>query len=86
VLKADGRRVWRYFRNPYQWMMDRMAERLFCRVGTYPIWAWAERSPDLRSTGHLTKGAAGVRIQFYAREDKTLISDFDAWHCVLNVS
>lgn len=54
------------------------------------MWGWyhwegKERpKPDLRSSGHLPKGATGVRIEFEIPENRVILSDFDAWHFVLN--
>jgi hypothetical protein len=82
-LAADGRRVWREFRTPYAWLREQMTERIPGYDGAYPMWAWTER-PDLRSSGHLEKGNAGVRVEFLAIRNQVLVSDFLAWHSVLN--
>lgn len=54
-----------------------------------PIWAWHKWSrgrtrPDLRASAHLARGVRGVRLEFAAAADAILLSDFDAWHFVLN--
>lgn len=55
-----------------------------------PVWAWhhahgADKpKPDLRMSGHLAKGEKGVRIEFHAPKKMVLLSNFDAWHSVLN--
>jgi len=67
-----------------------MRLRLSPSHGRFPLWGWYRcegkkyPKPDLRSSGHLPKGANGVRIEFEIPENKALISDFDAWHFVLN--
>jgi len=77
-------------RKAYQWLSSEM----FHRIGPapanikYPLWAWYQWNwdkniPDLRSH-HLLKGEKGVRIKFEVDDDKVLLSDFDAWHFVLN--
>ncbi len=53
-------------------------------TGRFPIWAWAWPMPDLRRTAHLPPGTPGVRIEFVAPRSAVLLSDFDAWHQVLN--
>jgi len=83
-LRTDGRLVDPYFRPAYRWMIGQMAQRLTGYTGMYPVWAWYRPKPDLRHTGYLTKGTPGVRLGFIAPADKVLLSDFDAWHSVLN--
>ncbi len=58
--------------------------------GQWPIWLWcqwrgsARRRPDLRASGHLPAGSAGVRIELELDAARVLRSDFDLWHYVLN--
>lgn len=40
--------------------------------------------PDLRASGHLPSGTAGVRLELEVDPDEVLLSDFDLWHYVLN--
>jgi hypothetical protein len=84
VLRAEGRRVIPEFREAYQWLMEQMKERLPGYSGRYPLWAWYHPKPDLRYAGLLPRGTRGVRIEFVAPVDRILLSDFDAWHAVLN--
>jgi len=54
-----------------------------------PIWVWSQwwgdrRRPDLRASGHLPKGACGVRVECKVDHDRVLLSDFELWHFVLN--
>ena len=89
-LRADGRRAQAYHRHAYRWMAEQMRLRLPHPHARFPLWGWyrwqgiQQARPDLRASGHLEKGMAGVRIEFEVPEDRVLLSDFDAWHCVLN--
>ncbi len=92
-LRGDGRRVEVYFRYAYRWMADQMLSRLPAVPGArFPLWGWyrwqgiSRTRPDLRATGHLEKGTSGVRIELEIPHEKVLLSDFDAWHSVLNGS
>lgn len=90
VLRCDGRRVPAYYRHAYRWMSDQMRLRLATHHARFPLWGWyqwqgtKQRRPDLRASGHLAKGLAGVRIEIELPELSVLISDFNSWHCVLN--
>ncbi|HTE58359.1 MAG TPA: DUF3841 domain-containing protein [Verrucomicrobiae bacterium] len=83
ILKGDGRRVDRFYKPSYEWLMGQMRERVPQYKGGYPIWAYASDKPDLRRR-QFTRGTPGVRLEFVAEADEVLISDFDAWHMVLN--
>lgn len=56
----------------------------------YPIWVWYQhqninkRRPDLRKSGHLPNGTAGVRIEFEKDPKQVLLSDFVLWHFPLS--
>jgi hypothetical protein len=71
-------------------MSDQMRLRLPPHRASFPLWGWyrwqglKQCRPDLRASGHLTKGATGVRIEFELPEESVLLSDFSGWHCVLN--
>jgi hypothetical protein len=90
VLRGNGRRVPVYHRHAYQWMAAQMRLRLPPPHARFPLWGWyrwrgiRRCRPDLRASGHLAKGLPGVRIELELPEDRVLLSDFDAWHCVLN--
>jgi hypothetical protein len=86
VLRADGRRAWLSFRDSYFWKRQQMCRRITGTSGRYPIWAWAPPKPDLRSPEHLPPGTNGVRVEFLADSSRVLLSDFGAWHAVLNRS
>lgn len=85
-VKADGRRVWSYFRPAYRWMIGQLQEKIPDYPGCYPIWAWYGHRPDLRSTGHLASGTPGILIKFKISGQQVLLSDFQTWHFVLNQS
>jgi hypothetical protein len=91
ALVADARRVPRTWRSAYQWMSTAMDSRLSPapRRIEVPIWAWYRWSPgsarpDLRASAHVARGVRGVRVEFTAARHAVLLSDFDAWHFVLN--
>jgi len=48
-----------------------------------PIWAWVKK-PDLRHSCHLAKGKKGVRLSIDVPDELVLLSEFNAWHFVLN--
>jgi hypothetical protein len=91
ALVADASRVPWVWRSAYRWMSTAMGLRLSpatCENET-PIWAWYKWSrsrtrPDLRASAHIARGVRGVRLEFAAPADAVLLSDFDAWHFVLN--
>ena len=83
-LRGDGRRCWRFNRPAYQWMAEQMVRRGVLRPGRFPIWAWRTPKPDLRHRALLPPGTKGVRIELDVSPARVLLSEFDAWHCVLN--
>lgn len=91
VLRTDAEHIDKDFRSAYQWMGNQLAKKVEPPLGcVYPLWAWwhwqgSQRPmPDLRSGAHLPKGTLGVRIKFTIELSEVLLSDFDAWHAVLN--
>jgi hypothetical protein len=89
--RADGLPD-QHFERPYRWMAEQLARRIEaapsgCR---WPIWAWQQwqdslrQKPDLRTTGHLSKGMIGVRLKIEIDPTNVLLSDFELWHYVLN--
>ena len=74
-----------WFRPAYDWMVGQLEQRVknYPRK-KYPIWAWYHPKPGLRRSGHLPCGTSGVRIEFLVSSDRVLLSDFEAWHGVLN--
>ena len=56
---------------------------------SFPIWAWHTRNflhkkPDLRMSGYGAKGEECVCIEIEIPDNEVLLTDFDAWHFVLN--
>jgi len=90
-LICDGRRIPRGFRPAYSWMVERMRERIGPPPSgvRYPLWAWARWSPErarpdlraLRSPGGVERYA---RLEIDIPDEHLLLSDFNAWHFVLN--
>jgi hypothetical protein len=74
-----------WLRPAYDWMVRQLEQRVKNYPhNKYPIWAWYHPKPDLRQSGHLPRGTSGVRIEFIVSSDRVLLSDFEAWHAVLN--
>lgn len=92
VWRAHERHVPRDWLASYRWMAGEMR----CSLGPptaptqMPVWLWCawrgrtRLKPDLRATGHLPRGAQGVRIELELDEARVLRSDFELWHYVLN--
>ena len=83
ILRGDWRRVWKSFKPSYRWLCQKMEERGILLGGRPPIWAWTEK-PDLRQGGYLSKGEKGVRMELLVPDNLILLSNFEAWHFVLN--
>ena len=74
-----------WFRPAYDWMVGQLEQRVKnYPCNKYPIWAWYHPKPDLRRSGHLPRDTSGVRVECLVGSDSVLLSDFDAWHAVLN--
>lgn len=79
------------FKNAYLWMVNEMDKRNIPHPEgvSLPLWAWYTRNgkhkkPDLRNSDYGTRGTKAVCIEFEIPDDEVLLSDFDAWHYVLN--
>jgi hypothetical protein len=96
-LLAHGRLIgrWRfidpYHVQAYRWMVAAMRRRGIDTRGRPPVWAWhsfnppLRRKPDLRSSYSLTTpGTRAVRLVIDVPDRLVLLSDFEAWHAVLN--
>lgn len=82
-----------WFEEAYRWMILQMKMRVgkpysACAL---PLWAWQFRDKkqsqilkDLKRGGHLSEGKKGIYIEFEIEADKVLLSEFVAWHAVLN--
>jgi hypothetical protein len=86
VLYVDPVHVSREFRHAYDWMRAQMKRRIPGYSGRYPWWGWQSPRPDLRQSGHLPRGIGGVCLELELDPAEMLLSDFDAWHVVLNRS
>lgn len=91
IYRTDSQKILPHRLPAYRWMAQRLAER--CPPpfeGALPVWAWyraygtRQPKPDLRKSGHLPKGEAGVRLELEISGHDVLLSSFDAWHAVLN--
>ncbi|WP_263117602.1 DUF3841 domain-containing protein [Bacillus subtilis] len=65
----------------YKWMMHQMEKRI--GFSDFPVWLWTEK-PDVNQDGHLDPFKKGILLSVELDESDVLLSDFDAWHCVLN--
>ncbi len=81
------------FKDAYVWMMQQMHEKGIKRPEgvDLPIWAWhthywKHQKPDLRYIGLGNPGEESYCIEIEIPDDQVLLSDFDAWHFVLNNS
>ncbi|MDQ0231374.1 DUF3841 domain-containing protein [Metabacillus malikii] len=75
--------IWPEFLDSYHWMMEQMKVKLPNYHGEYPVWVWEQR-PDLRKSGHLEKGERGVLLKLELDDANVLLSDFQAWHFVID--
>jgi hypothetical protein len=74
-----------WLRPAYDWMVGQLEQQVKNYPHKkYPIWAWYHPKQDLRRSGHLPRGTSGVRVEFLVSSDRVLLSDFEAWHAVLN--
>jgi hypothetical protein len=92
ALRTQSSKVDQDFRAAYDWM----SQQLNAHAGPppkgvdCPIWLWqhcygtSKSRPDLRTRCLLPTGTAGVRIEVDLPSENVLLSNFDAWHCVLN--
>lgn len=91
VFITDPAYVDDYHIKAYRWLSGELAKRTLPPSGVvFPVWAWYvahhrhKPKPDLRYGGFLPKGTKGVRIEFTIAKERVLLSNFDAWHSVLN--
>ena len=70
------------FPSSYQWMKKQISERIE-NTESFPIWLWTKK-PDLNDEGHFVKGTNAVCLTLEIPDNKVLLSDFNAWHCILN--
>jgi len=84
VLHTNPGCIPKEFHHAYDWMRAQMRQRLAHYDGHYPWWGWHTPRPDLRQSAHLPHGTQGVRLELQIDPTEVLLSDFDAWHSVLN--
>ena len=95
LCSADSDEFDESWARAYGWLTREMDKR--CSVPrpsgvTYPIWAWHAwagpqmRKPDLRfeSTRHYAQGGPCVLMTLDVPDGEVLLSEFHAWHHVLN--
>lgn len=80
-LVGDPHHAEPFFLNAYGWMRFQMAERLDAYSGDYPVWAWLKR-PNMRQWSY--EREPSVMVVAEVPRGRMLLSDFDAWHSVLN--
>jgi hypothetical protein len=85
VLYGDWRRLDdRSFKPAYKWLCTQMEGRGIPLKGRPPMWAWAHK-PDMRMAAHLYRGQHGmIRLELEVPDGLVLLSNYEAWHCVLN--
>lgn len=90
TFTASWNRVDPDYRAAYRWMAAQMARRGMALNGHAPVWAWRSYNPphrdrpDLRCAGHAPRGTQCALIELNVPDAFALVSDFDAWHAVLN--
>lgn len=81
-----------YFKKSYKWLSEKMIEKIGCPKNKnirFPIWAWHTRNfqhkkPDLRENLYGEKDEWYVCMEIEIPDNEVVLSDFDAWHFVLN--
>jgi uncharacterized protein DUF3841 len=95
VLYADPALAMEGFEDAYAWMRSQMALRLPHYGGHWPWWAWVHPPcghlrPDLRERqlyhNGWPEGTVCMRLELDVPDVELLLSDFDMWHAVLNIS
>ena len=79
------------FMYAYKWMAKQVRQRIGeppINETKYPIWAWyqyvsSKKRKPLRSPMDIQEGVSAY-MEIEIPEKDVLLSDFDAWHCVLN--
>lgn len=82
------------FKDAYNWLVIEMEKRIGKKPPnvSYPIWAWhttnwKHKKPDLRHFAYASsvkKGEKYACIEIEVPDEEVVLSDFDAWHYVLN--
>ena len=88
---------WKHFEFSYTWMREQMQKRIGPPPvkNLLPVWAWAhwrgnkgctKDKPDLRALRFSVEKGQYHRIELEVAASRVLLSDFEAWHMVLNHS
>lgn len=78
------------FKKAYKWLSEKMNEKKLAPTNVfYPVWAWHTRDwkhkkPDLRNIGLGIKREKSVCLEIEIPDDEVFLTDFDAWHFILN--
>lgn len=67
----------------YKWLVGQMAKRIENFSGHYPIWAWTKRGYHTNVKEWTTPNPL-VFLAVDVPVNRVLLSDFSAWHFVLN--
>lgn len=68
----------------YQWMMKQMEKRINVDASDYPIWLWLTLNNVNIEEITFNLSCDYVLLEIDLPEDKVLLSNFDAWHIILN--
>lgn len=84
-LKCPANHASGDFKVAYNWLVGQMDKRLGVVIdeGYYPIWVWSTYR-NLNDKGNFAPNQEGVRLTLAIPNKLVLLSDFDAWHAVLN--
>lgn len=80
------------FKESYAWMVEQMDKRMkHPNKCVLPVWAWhtynwENKKPDLRESGFGNPKERCVCLELEIPDEEVLLSDFNAWHYVLNHS
>lgn len=90
--KSDLIQNYVLFKRAYDWLVLQMIHKIGRppKGVKYPVWGWylqdwKNKKPDLRQR-HGERGQLYVCIELEIPESRIVLSDFDAWHFVLNNS
>ena len=91
VFRADPDKIaHKYLLHAYDWLNEHLNNKATRPNGvSYPVWAWhtyanKHEMPPLEYGGHGLDGEEMVCLELDIPDELVLLSDFDAWHGVLN--
>jgi hypothetical protein len=76
----------REFRVAYDWMREKMAERVPNYSGDYPMWAWLKRPSTKPKLARYMGTSGTIRLTALIPRSRILFSNYDTYHSVLNVN